>query len=237
LENDIRLHEIWQMASAIGFSNLRVKLVTSLAEDLNYTEYSRITEWNSAPSQGHRTSFLAAIQRLLGRNIAKRMSKLGEMRAPPIEILRNVAPAMRDTTIFFLEKGKYVPDSRTPVGLRHKLELLTKKRGAKAGEPMELEVRLKNVGEAKWLHRNIQGIGVVQVGVHLLDSDRRLLEYDFARAELDEDVLPGQVVTVKVPVLFADRGEYILSVDLVAEMISWFEQLGSHPLDFRVSVD
>ena len=188
------------------------------------------------PSLGHRTSFLAVIQRLLGRITPKRTLNLGEMQAPPPEILRNVAPAMRDSTIFFLEKGEYVPDSRTPVGLRHELELLTKKPGGKAGEPMELEVRLKNVGEAKWLHRNIQGIGVVKVGVHLLDTDRRLLEYDFARAELDEDVLPGQVVTVKFPVLFADRGEYVLAVDLVAELISWFELLGSQPLYFRVSV-
>ena len=236
LENDINLYEIWKMATAIGFGDLRVKLVTNLAEDLNCDDYARIAGWNTEPSQGHHTSFLATMRRLLGRNILNRSSNLGGMQAPPFEILRNVVPAMRDTTIFFLDKGMHMPDSRTHVGLRHELELLTKKAVGIVGEPMELEVRLKNVGQAKWLHRNIQGIGVVKVGVHLLDTDRRLLEYDFARAELDEDVLPGQVVTVKFPVLFADRGEYVLSLDLVAESVEWFELLGSQPRYLRVRV-
>ncbi|UCB45479.1 MAG: hypothetical protein JSV25_14920 [Spirochaetota bacterium] len=114
---------------------------------------------------------------------------------------------------------------------------MTKENTARVGRPVELDVRVKNTGESKWLHRNIREIGVVRVGVHLLDRDKQMLKHDFARGELKADLLPGEAVTVKFSVVFIEPGEYILSIDMVAEYLYWFEMLGSHTQYLHFSVE
>ena len=145
-------------------------------------------------------------------------------------------PAMRDSTVFFLAKGAHIPDSRGHEGLRHEMEVVAHPQSVRAGEPMEIQVRVENVGQAKWLHENIAGIGVVKLGAHLLDPDYRLLDNDFARGEFETDIEPGQAVTGKLQVTFSEPGEYLLAIDLVSERVTWFEPMGSQPQYLRVSV-
>jgi hypothetical protein len=89
-------------------------------------------------------------------------------------------------------------------------------------------VALTNTGNVTWRRRAGGGVGHVRAGIQLLDGDSRMLDRDFARAELPADVGPGESATVTIP--FAapvPPGEYELKVDLVAEGVTWFEPGGS----------
>jgi SAM-dependent methyltransferase len=224
LENDIRLDEIKAIATDIGFSDLRVKLTTAPQLDLDYDTYAEIIKWLPGPLKSRR-GLGTIVQRVFRPKTAL-----------PVKIFKSIAPAMRNSAVFFLTKGTYIPDSRSHEGLKHQIELLTKIKTAQVGQALELKVRLKNVGSSKWLHRNIQDIGVVKIGVHLLDADEQLIENDFARGTLRADVMPGQTVTEKVSITFTEPGEYILSIDLVSEHVCWFEIFGSRPQHLRLNV-
>jgi hypothetical protein len=237
LENDIHLGEIKEIAADIGFSDFRIKLVNNPIMDLDYSAYERFIEWSALGQTAAelRRDFWATVPKILRKTASQVFRPSGISLLARI-LLQDIAPAMQSSTVFFLTKGTYIPDSRTHMGLKHEIELLTKAGSARVGEPMELTVRAKNVGQSKWLHRNIRDIGVVKVGVHLLDANGQLLENDFARGRLKADVMPGEAVTVKLSVTFTEPGEYVLSVDLVAEHIYWFQVLGSQPQRFRVTV-
>jgi SAM-dependent methyltransferase len=242
LENDIRLDEIKAIATDIGFSDLRVKLTTAPQLDLDYDTYAEIIEWpleSLIPKPPRpRGSFETMAQRFLRQkgSVADNHTITLPMTAPPVRIFRTIVSAMRDSATFFLTKGTYIPDSRSHEGLKHQTELLTRIKTAQVGQPLELKVRLENVGSSKWLCRNIQDIGVVKIGVHLLGADERLIENDFARGNLRADVMPGQTVTEKVSITFTEPGEYILSIDLVSEHVCWFELFGSRPQHLRLNV-
>jgi SAM-dependent methyltransferase len=49
LENDIRLDELKPVAEAIGFGELRIKLVQSLGDELDYADYLKVTKWRYLP--------------------------------------------------------------------------------------------------------------------------------------------------------------------------------------------
>ena len=238
LENDIHMDEIKEIATDIGFSDLRIKLVNNPIMDLDYSAYERFIEWSALGriAAELRRDFWATVPKILRRKTASQVFKPSGISLLARILLKDIAPAMQSSTVFFLTKGTYIPDSRSHMGLKHEIGLLTKEGSARVGEPMELTVRVKNVGQSKWLHRSIRDIGVVKVGVHLLDANGQLLENDFARGGLKADVMPGEAVTVKLSVTFTEPGEYVLSVDLVAEHIYWFQVLGSQPQLFRVTV-
>jgi hypothetical protein len=68
----------------------------------------------------------------------------------------------------------------------------------------------------------------VQLGLQLLDQDRRLIDRDYARARLASDVAPGQQVALTVSCAAPESaGTYAMKLDMVAEGLTWFEPQGS----------
>ena len=99
---------------------------------------------------------------------------------------------------------------------------------AAPGAPLQTVVRATNTGTAVWRARSERGVGHVRAGLQLLDGESRMIDRDFARAELPRDVAPGE--TVDVTIAFhapGAPGEYELKCDLVAEGVTWFEPGGS----------
>ena len=91
-------------------------------------------------------------------------------------------------------------------------------------------VRVTNTGDTRWLKGGDQA-GRVRLGLQLMTPERRLLDMDFARAELPQDVAPGESCTVPVQVRVPDAARpYLLKLDLVDEHVCWFEDIGSRPL-------
>jgi len=155
----------------------------------------------------------------------------------PDGVRSHLIESNRQGTVFFFAKGSAVPDSRSPVGLAHRLRPSTTSVVAKRNEPVSLKVSITNTGTAKWLHENTGDYGVVKVGMHLYDANRTLVDLDFFRSRLVRDVSPGEGVEQQVTVTLRERGRYILGVDLVAEKITWFENVGSAPMFIEVFVE
>jgi len=155
----------------------------------------------------------------------------------PQTVQNHILTSMENASLFFLIKGKYMPDSRGHLGLKHTIEIAKTDFRVKLNKPLTFEVTISNVGSAIWLHKNIQEIGVVKLGIHLYDSDLKLIDLDFHRSYFDEDILPGQRITKTISLPFMKRGVYHLAIDLVSELVCWFENMGSGPKFIKVIVE
>lgn len=136
---------------------------------------------------------------------------------------------------WFSHTGRHVLDSCNKQKLSATITTDQPRYTTEANNPMSIPVQIKNTGEAKWIGENATGIGVVNLGAHLYDAERRLLDLDFARKKLG-DIMPGQKIQTLVEVSFSKSGQYKLVVDLVSEGICWFEDAGSKPVELDITV-
>jgi ubiquinone/menaquinone biosynthesis C-methylase UbiE len=154
----------------------------------------------------------------------------------PKPIHRHITHSMKDCPIFYLIKGEYVPDSRNHEQLEHRLTLEKTEYSVSAGEPLAITVYIENRGKASWLHSNINDIGVVNLGIHLLDKDNQVIDWDYARFNFGKPIRSGEKLTKEIAVKLEQKGRYHLVFDLVSEYVCWFETNGSKPVSAAVEV-
>ncbi|MCA1944483.1 MAG: class I SAM-dependent methyltransferase [Desulfovibrio sp.] len=147
----------------------------------------------------------------------------------------------RAATIFFLQKGELRQDSRSAVGLAHALRLLApapdRVHRLQVQTRLPLAVHCHNTGTATWLATARRAFGKVALGVGLLDQHKHPVQPNFFRCPLPHDMAPGEEATLRFELPALPRGEYVLSFDMVAERVSWFENLGASPVFLRVVVE
>jgi SAM-dependent methyltransferase len=215
LENDIVISDIATVALRHGFTACRVRLLSDM--EVAAEEWQLLTA---------------------GRSDRRWRSPVDEVRR--LRLLRrvagNVGATMRQRTIFFLNKGEWAPDSRSHVGLSHTMRAENTGYRARVGERLAIPLRIANSGSAKWLTSNVKDIGVVRVGTHLYDQERRLLDLDFSRHDLAGPVAPGERLAATIELQFERRGVFHLAIDLVAEGVCWFENVGAEPVWITVEV-
>ena len=156
------------------------------------------------------------------------------------QFTQSTAAFLRDQRTFFLYKGKRtVLDSRFPGGLSARIEIEPASIVAKAGEQITLQAIVENTGRAVWLPRG-SGLGAVQLGVHVLDDNGKILHQSYHWEALMEGdgvpVQPGQTVKVDVSMPALPIGEYILEFDMVSNDVAWFAQNQSRTVRVRLSV-
>jgi SAM-dependent methyltransferase len=123
-------------------------------------------------------------------------------------------------------KGVRSLDSRMP----HTLDALLEPNLFREGGKVKGTVDLRNAGDTLWL-KGGEEAGSVRLGFQLMTPERRLLELDFARAELPLSLPPGGRTRIEVDLLLPDEAApYVLKLDMVDEKICWFEDVGSKPL-------
>lgn len=166
-------------------------------------------------------------------------SLTGNRPNPALEgnILGNVRNVMINRTVFFLHKGTFIPDSRSHIGLSHSLSTKRNVFSVKASEDLYIPLKVSNTGIAKWLNKNINDIGVVNIGTHLYDERNNLLNLDFSRHAIKSPIYPGQTFEQDIKVRLSDIGKFVISVDLVSEGICWFENIGSRPIYLQINVN
>jgi hypothetical protein len=108
---------------------------------------------------------------------------------------------------------------------------------AVAAMPLDISVRAKNTGKAVWLAGTEDERGTVRLGWRWLKADQEI--HGMAgRQPIHYDIFPEQSYTfhtqVKPPV---QPGDYILELELVSELVSWFASQGTEPLRIAVRVD
>ena len=95
---------------------------------------------------------------------------------------------------------------------------------------MTFRMRAENIGLTTWRATGADAgtnKGAVSLGMHLLRGEEGV-EWDFGRTSLRHDLPPGdaEIVTVEVYAP-SEPGAYILEFDMIAEHLSWFEDIGS----------
>jgi hypothetical protein len=69
--------------------------------------------------------------------------------------------------------------------------------------------------------------GQVNLGVHLLDADGRVLDVNFGRLKLPcGPVEPGQEALFTGRLRWPPYGTFKLRIDMVAELVTWFSERG-----------
>jgi hypothetical protein len=98
----------------------------------------------------------------------------------------------------------------------------------RAGHPLKVRTRVQNLSTRAFPARATYGRRLVRLGAQLCRADGALIDRDFARAWLPDNLPPGgrADIAIEIPVP-SQPGRYALKFDLVSEGIDWFEHCGS----------
>jgi uncharacterized membrane protein len=110
----------------------------------------------------------------------------------------------------------------------------------RAGEKKIIKVKVKNASPVQWIVYGTQPNTIkyrVAVGNGWLDSSQKLITKMDGRYGLPADLPAGQEVEVPLQITApAKPGEYYLQLDMVQELVTWFEEKGSPVLKVKVNV-
>jgi 2-polyprenyl-3-methyl-5-hydroxy-6-metoxy-1,4-benzoquinol methylase len=128
------------------------------------------------------------------------------------------------TSIFFLHKGAFVPDSRYVSLLAATILVVPTQLEARVGASVALTITCTNTGQARWLARvsDASLLGTVNIGIDLYEESGQLLIRDWRRVSLPRDVESEETVDLACELVFADAGRFRLRLDLVSEGVGWF---------------
>jgi glycosyltransferase involved in cell wall biosynthesis/2-polyprenyl-3-methyl-5-hydroxy-6-metoxy-1,4-benzoquinol methylase len=133
--------------------------------------------------------------------------------------------------------GSSVPDSRNPGLLRAKIVLRgSPPEAVTPGATFKLRIAFINSGETLWLTGQTVRNGLVMPAVKIID-DLGNLTIENHGPLLPRAVAPGRSLTLDLPITAPEKsGRYTVKIDLVDQNVCWFEEKGSEPLVFELSV-
>jgi tRNA (mo5U34)-methyltransferase len=141
--------------------------------------------------------------------------------------------------VFICHKGRPQADSRLGMDLAAVMTLVSGPRVCEPSSQLAFHIRAENSGFAIWLAEGEPGTGkgMVQLGAHLLKEDGTEVEWNYGRAVLKSDLAVGGAayfdIYLKSPNL---PGTYYVEFDMLAEHLTWFEDLGSSTLRHELCV-
>ena len=94
--------------------------------------------------------------------------------------------------------------------------------------PLTVRTRVHNLSGRAFPVTGSQGRRIVRLGAQLCSQDGRLINLDYARADLPRPLEGGAAVDIALRLeALPEPGRYILKFDLVNEGVEWFEKCGS----------
>ncbi|MEM7051535.1 MAG: methyltransferase domain-containing protein [Acidobacteriota bacterium] len=137
-------------------------------------------------------------------------------------------------------KGEPQPTTRRPGWLAAEIavETATAPLIASAGEELQLDCRLRNRGDTRWIAGGArERAGDTRLGARLQKPGEDGLR-DWARAPLPQDIAPGGEAAVTLTLRAPDEaGSYRVVLDLVAEQVAWFADRGSPTTVLELEVE
>ncbi|MFL6337473.1 MAG: hypothetical protein ACJ754_29585 [Pyrinomonadaceae bacterium] len=110
----------------------------------------------------------------------------------------------------------------------------------RAGERVELSLRVRNLGPVAWPARgDTHGMYQVNAGDRWLDREGKRVVNDLdGRTALAADLAPGGETELTLPVRApAEPGDYVLEIDMIHEGVTFFFEKGSKTLRLNVKVE
>lgn len=202
LERDVVLSDIHRLAREIGFARMVLKpYVYPGTIELPCDELDRF-------------------------RVGKRVSTAN---AAPWEIADFVE---RCHPIFYLEKGGTQPATSatsSPELLRARISIGTCPTRVAADGAIRIIATCRNTGRSTWLAQPRALGGHVTLGIKILRADGRLVDGSRGRTALPRDVPPGDAIELVADISLVGLAPapYRLIVDMVDELICWFEVVGS----------
>lgn len=143
------------------------------------------------------------------------------------QLIGTLQSQMTNGQCFYIYKGQPTLDSRRAEGLAAKLELVSACRAPHGdGFVIKVTVKATNTGARSWINAMLPS-GQVNLGVHVLGPQGELRNNNFARLRLPRGpIAPGESVVIEGSFREPEGGPYQLRLDLVAEMVAWFANLG-----------
>src|SRR5688572_29158388 len=98
----------------------------------------------------------------------------------------------------------------------------------KPATTLSLTAKVKNLSARPFRKNTTSGRRLVRLGAQLMAADGTLINRDYARAWLPDDLPPGHKTQIQIDIPTPDKpGRYGLKFDLVSEGVDWFEAAGS----------
>lgn len=198
----------------------------SVAKDVSF-------EWGSLHEKVHLLGYVEQSWKPRNENHANWFLTTGEcLKAMLLDVgFANVDLVHNEgrRAVLTCHKNHTLLDSRTPRGLNARIALVSGPAVCSPGEELVFQVRVENVGFAKWLARkgDSDEAGFVWLGAHL-SSETFDIEWNYAGAGIDRDVKPQEAVTVQLTARApSNPGKYHIEFDMVSEHVTWFQDAGS----------
>ena len=234
LEQDIPFGPFAQHLRDAGFEDVRLKPLSYAVPSIELTP----DEWERWSRIASRRRPLRALTKLL--QAALEVFGLGK-RTMLFEqsferlIVRTLFGAMRDHPVVVASKRLLAPDDRTDWAARITIDALSQQ--VVRGGAIRGQISIHNVGRWSWRATSPYGFGHVALGIQLWDERGNLINRDFRRVSLTEDIYAGdsRSIDIECPAPLT-AGNYCLKFDVVAEGLVWFEDVGSPPATRRITV-
>jgi hypothetical protein len=233
LEQEVLIPEFVDACQAAGFRHVRLKPMSYVVPEFDLTP-EEWRAWMRAAASKRPTRALAKIGRAIVELCG--LGKQGPLfeEAYGMTLVRSLRGVVEAHPIILAAKSG-ARDGRQAYAADIVLEAGPSR--VAAGRPASFRLRVHNRGTATWRVAGSDQPGHVVLGVQLLDAQQRLAGRDHVRVALPAPVPPGSdaVLAFDCPVP-AQAGTCHLKFDLVAEGVTWFEQVGSPVLVHRIVV-
>ncbi len=160
------------------------------------------------------------------------------------------SPAVPGTyEVFVYSTGKKISEAMLSVKKKQKTSLAPGQLNSKIAAawteltaapkaPVSVKARLTNTGDTLWLSRisdnRDRGEGEVRLAYRIICDSNEVAQ---GRAFLPHDIGPGQSAELELRFTAPSQpGTYRVKLDMVDEMISWFEEKGSEPAWLELTV-
>jgi hypothetical protein len=149
--------------------------------------------------------------------------------------IKQLSSSINPLPLIILEKFREKADSKHPNILKAKIEIIERANKVKPGEVLNINAKVKNIGDTLWLSKPQGGPCCVALGIRIVEDKERK---DFARGYLTKDLPPGVEDTIQLNFAAPDKkGRYILEFDMVNEHVCWFIDRGSEPYEMEIEVE
>jgi ubiquinone/menaquinone biosynthesis C-methylase UbiE len=130
--------------------------------------------------------------------------------------------------------GQSVPDAMFTAHITVPASQLS----AEPGSLIPIVATVKNASEREWAaHEASKTQYPFRLGNHWLTSQGEMKRINDTRAELTQDLEPGEEVTLSLTVTAPSvPGDYLLELDMVQEHVAWFKDKGSPTCRIQVRV-